>query len=71
MKKFFKLSLLVFFLMSNVAMFAQTGPGGDTGGGGLEGGDPPPAPINNQLILLALLGTLVVFYSYKQKNKKA
>lgn len=55
--------------MSNFVMFAQ--PGGDTGGGGLEDGDPPPAPINSQLIILLVLGTLLVFNSYRQKNKRA
>ncbi len=70
MKKFFKFYLLVFVLLSNFVMFAQTGPGDGTGGGGLEGDDPPPAPINSKLILLLLLGTVLVFRTYKQKNKR-
>jgi hypothetical protein len=49
-------------------IYAQ--PGGDTGGGGLEGGDPPPAPINSQLLLLALLGLVFAFNVYKLRKKE-
>ena len=65
--KFYFVTLLL--LASDFVSFAQAGPGDDDGGGGVEGGDPQPAPINSQLILLAIIGVLFVMYTFR-KNKK-
>ena len=70
MKKLFKFSLLSFFFLSDFVAFAQ--PGSGTGGGdpGMDDEDPVPvAPINGQLIVLAILGISFVIYTYR-KNKK-
>jgi hypothetical protein len=70
MKKLFKFYLLSFILLSNFLAFAQ--PGDGTGGGGddLGGDDPVPvAPINGQLIVLAILGILYVIYTYRNYKK--
>jgi hypothetical protein len=67
MKNIFKLYLLSFFLLSDFVMFAEVGD--DDGGGGIGGEDPAPAPINSKLILLAIMGILFVFYTFR-KNKK-
>lgn len=67
MKNIFKLYLLSFFLLLDFVMFAEVGD--DDGGGGIAGGDPVPAPINSKLILLAIMGILFVFYTFR-KNKK-
>jgi hypothetical protein len=68
MKNLFRIYLLSFFLLSDIALFAQ--PGNEDGGGGLGGDDPQPAPINSKLILLAIMGILFVLYTFR-KNKKA
>lgn len=68
MKNLFRLYLLSFFLLSDFVLFAQVGD--DDGGGGVENKDPAPAPINSTLILLAIMGILFVFYTFR-KNKKA
>jgi hypothetical protein len=68
MKKLMKFYLLAFVLFSDFVVFAQLGD--DTDDGGLGGGDPPPvAPINGQLIVLAILGISFVIYTFR-KNKK-
>ena len=69
MKKFFRIYILSFILLSDFLIFAQ--PGDDDGGGGLEGGDPQPAPINNKLILLAITGILFVVYTFNKNKKQA
>ncbi len=67
MKKLMKFYLLAFVLFSNFVVFANPG---DDDGSGLEGGDlPPGAPINGQIMVLAILGILYVIYTYR-KNKK-
>ena len=68
MKKIINLSLLFISLLSNFAVFAQPGTGGD---GGLEGGDPAPSPINENLIYLIIIGLLFAFYKLKNTYKKA
>ena len=66
MKKLMKFYLLAFFLFSDFVVFAQPG----EGGGDLDGEDPVPvAPINGQLMVLAILGISFVIYTYR-KNKK-
>ena len=68
MRNFYKFYLLSFILLSDFVLFAQ--PGDDDPGGGVGGNDPQPAPINSTLILLAIMGILFVFYTFR-KNKKA
>ena len=66
MKKLMKFYLLAFVLFSDFVVFAQPG----DGGGDLGGEDPVPvAPINGQLMVLAILGIAFVIYTYR-KNKK-
>jgi len=71
MKKLFKFYLLSFILLSNFVAYADPGdaPGDDDGTGGLDGGDPTYAPINSQLMVLAIVGIAYVIYTYR-KNKK-
>jgi hypothetical protein len=69
MKKLIKFYLLAFVLFSDFVVFAQ-GPGEDDGGGGLGGEDPVPvAPINGQLIVLALVGIAYVVYTFSNYKK--
>ncbi|MCR5862960.1 hypothetical protein LRS05_12810 [Flavobacterium sp. J372] len=65
---FLKLYMLAFFLVSNIALYAQ--PGQDNPDGDLEGGDPPPAPINSKLIYLALVGIAFGFYYFMKKREE-
>lgn len=67
MKSILKFYILIFVLMSDFVLFAQ--PGDDDGGGGLEDGDPQPAPINSQLILLAIVGVLFVIYTFRKQKR--
>ena len=69
MKNLLKFYILTFVLLSDFVIFAQ--PGADDGTGGLEDNDPPPTPINGKLILLAIIGVLFVFYTFKEKRKRA
>ena len=66
-----KFYLLAFVLFSDFAMFSQSRPGVEAEGGGspLEDPDPQPAPINAQLIVLAILGILYVIYTYRNYKK--
>jgi hypothetical protein len=64
MKKLMKFYLLAFVLFSDFVVFAQPG-----GGGVGEDDDPTYAPINGQLMVLAILGISFVIYTYR-KNKK-
>ncbi len=63
MKKLMKFYILAFILFSDFVVYAQiVDPN--------EGDDPPPgAPINGQIMVLAILGILYVIYTYR-KNKK-
>lgn len=69
MRKLLKFYLLSFLFLSDFIAFAQ--PGDDDGGGGLEGGDPQPAPINNKLILLAIIGIFFAVYTFRKNRKQA
>jgi hypothetical protein len=70
MKNYKKISLVLFMLMFNVLIFAQTGPGDDDGFGTLEDDDPAAASINKKLILIALIGTTYMFYKLKNSKKQ-
>jgi hypothetical protein len=65
MKNYFKLYLITLILVSDFKLFAQ--PGDDDGGGGLEGDDPLPTPINGNLIVLAFVGIIYVFFLLKKR----
>lgn len=62
MKNIAKICLILSFLLTNFAAFAQIDePPGD--------GDPQAAPIDTKLILLATVGILFVLYTLRQKKK--
>jgi hypothetical protein len=66
MKKLIKFYLLVFVLFSDFVVFAQPG----EGGGDLGGDDPVPvAPINGQLMVLALVGIAYAIYTFRNYKK--
>lgn len=71
MRNFIKFSLFLFFLLSDFVTFAQPGDDDNNGGGGLEGNDPAPAPINDKLIILVIIGLIFAFYKLKNTLKKA
>ena len=63
---FLKLYTTIFFILSNVLMFAQ---GDEDNNGDLEGNDPPPVPINNKLILLIFVGLIYAVYVFDKQRK--
>jgi len=63
--KKFLLSILT--LTVSFASFAQL-PNPDQAG---EPGGDPPAPINNQLIMLAIAGIFFAYFIFATRNKKA
>ena len=66
MKKLFKFYLLSLFFLSDFVVFAQPG----EGGGDLGGEDPVPvAPINGQLMVLAILGIAYAIYTFRNYKK--
>jgi len=66
MKKLIKFYLLAFVLFSDFVVFAQPG----EEGGDLGGDDPVPvAPINGQLMVLAILGISFVIYTFRNYKK--
>jgi len=69
MKKLMKFYLLAFVLFSDFVVIAQAPRDGDVYYGRFEGDYPVPAPINGQLMILAILGISFVIYTYR-KNKK-
>jgi hypothetical protein len=78
--KFHKFCLLAFFLVSDFVAFAQEvereilggNPGeGVGGGGGGLGTDDPVAPINGELIYLAIIGLAFAFYAYRRTKRTA
>ena len=69
-KNFFKLYILIFFILSDFMTFAQQ-PGDEDTGGGLEGDDPPAAPINGKIIWLMILAVVYAIYTFSKKRQKA
>jgi hypothetical protein len=60
--------LTLFLLLCDFIAFAQ--PGDEDDGGGLEDNtDPQPAPIDGRLLILAIVGILFVFYTYRRHKK--
>ncbi len=59
---FLKYYIAAVYFCSTIVLFAQ--PGDDIPGGGLEGGD-PPAPIDDYVWVLAVIGLLFVFIKFK------
>jgi hypothetical protein len=68
-KNLLKISLAICFLLTDLVLFAQAGPGDDDGTGGLEGGD--PVPIDDYIYVLALVGIVFAFYLYRKNRKIA
>jgi F0F1-type ATP synthase membrane subunit a len=66
----FKFFIFSFVLLSNFMMYSQT-PGDDTAAGDLEGNDAVAAPINSQLIVLALAGVIFAVYTFRNYRKRA
>ena len=64
MKKLMKFYILAFVLFSDFIVFAQPG----TGGVG-EDDDPTYAPINGQLMVLALVGIAYAIYTFRNYKK--
>ena len=60
--KILKYYIAAVFFCSTMVMFAQ--PGDDIPGGGLEGGD-PPAPIDDYVWVLAVVGLFFVFMKFR------
>jgi MYXO-CTERM domain-containing protein len=54
-----KFYILTFYICSTFIAFAQPGTNNDTSD--LEGGDAAPAPINDYIWVLALIGLVLVF----------
>ncbi|MBX9807441.1 MAG: hypothetical protein K2X95_06550 [Flavobacteriaceae bacterium] len=64
-----KYYIVAFYLCSTFVAFAQ--PGNNDTGGGLETPDAAPAPIDDYVWVLALLGLIFIFMKFRamQKNK--
>lgn len=65
MRNYEKISIFIFMLLFNLITFAQ--PGDDNADGDLEG--PDAVPLNNKIILLAIVGIVFVFYKLKASTK--
>lgn len=64
--------LVVFLLLWDVALFAQTGPSDEDTAGTLESEDTPAAPIDSHLIWLGILGAFyVLYFFYNRRNALA
>lgn len=62
-----KIFITCFFIMLDFKMFCQ---GDESIDGNLEGNDPPPTPINEKLLLLAILGIVYSIYIFRNTSKK-
>ena len=72
MKIYYKKILYsIITLIVSFASFAQLpDPNDPGGGGGGPGGGDPPAPINNMIIFLAIIGIAFAFYHLQLNRKK-
>lgn len=66
--KLFTTYCTIFFLLSNMVMFAV--PGDESENGDLEGPEPTAAPINNKLFILIIAGILYAFYYFRDSKNK-
>jgi hypothetical protein len=66
--KLFKYYIAAFCFCSTSILFAQ--PGTDDTGGGLETPDAPPAPIDDYVGVLALVGLSLVFIKVRANQNK-
>lgn len=66
-----KYYIVLAFFFSSVMLFAQ-GPGETDSAGTMEdtASDSTPAPIDDYVLILALVGSAFVFYRTKQSSKK-
>ncbi|QBN20018.1 hypothetical protein [Flavobacterium nackdongense] len=62
-----KFYIAAVFFCSTMVLFAQ--PGDNDAGGGLEGND-PPAPIDDYVWVLALVGLFFVFMKFRAIHNK-
>ena len=64
-----KWCMLALLMVSNVAVFAQAGGGGNgnQGGGTVE---EPDAPINSKLIFLAIAGVIFAYHFFAKTQKQ-
>lgn len=63
-----KFYIVAVYLCSTFVLFAQ--PGTTDTGGTLENADTPPAPIDENLWILALVGLIFVFLKFKELKLK-
>ena len=63
-----KLYIIVFFLCSTIAAFADPGTTNDTGD--LESSDAAPMPIDDYIWVVTLIGLLFVFVKLKNMQQK-
>jgi hypothetical protein len=62
--KFYYLFITAAWLLVDFKAFAQPG-----SGGGVDDEDPPPVPVNQKLIYLAIAGALFAFFVYRRYKK--
>lgn len=69
--KLTKITFLTYLLLTNFILFAKDDGGDILDSGNIENNDPPVAPINNYILIFALLTIAFAFYLYKTKKVKA
>lgn len=62
--KFYYLFIVAVGLLLDFKAFAQPG-----SGGGVDDEDPPPVPVNQKLVFLAIAGILFAFFVYRSYRK--
>jgi hypothetical protein len=70
--KLLKFYIATFYLCSTVMLFAQPGTEDTDGAGNLEGtsGDTTPAPIDDYIWILAIVGLIFVFMKFRAIQSK-
>lgn len=64
-----KYYIAAFYFCSTFVLMANPGTEDDTGTGNLEGQD-PVAPIDDYVLVLAIIGLLLVFYKFRAIQKQ-
>ncbi|WP_310560502.1 hypothetical protein [Flavobacterium sp.] len=60
------------FLCSTFALFAGGVPGDESDTGDLQGGDAtPPSPIDNYVLVLAIVGLLFAYFKFRSMYKNS